>query len=71
MKKRRDFLRDGAHACAVAVAAGATGLANRSTAQAAEGQKYLLNDGLGNEDPGYLILTFIGSSSRDASGDAG
>jgi hypothetical protein len=66
MKKRRDFLEDSAHACAVAVAAGATGLANPSTAEAAEGQKYLLVGLVGSENPTRANFPFVNRGTRPA-----
>ena len=59
MKKRRDFLKEGAHACAVAVAAGATGLADTSTVRAAEAQKYLLVGLVGSENPTRANFPFV------------
>lgn len=70
MKKRREFLKGGAHACAVAVAAGTTGLAAQSAANAAETQKYLLIGLVGSENPTRANFPFVWSVAlREAGND--
>lgn len=70
MKKRRDFLKEGAHACAVAVAAGPTGLADTSTVRAAEAQKYLLVGLVGSENPTRANFPFVWAAAlKDAGHD--
>ena len=69
MTKRRDFIRDGAHACAVAVASGATGLAAASTAGAAETQKYLLIGLVGSENPTRANFPFVWATALKDAGN--
>ena len=45
MKKRREFLKKSAHACAAAVAASATGLGNLSSANQSMSEKLVLLPG--------------------------
>ena len=69
MKKRRDFLKQGAHACAVAVSAGATGLANTPTTNAAETQKYLLIGLVGSENPTRANFPFVWATALKEAGN--
>ena len=50
MRKRREFLKQSAHACVAAAAVGAAGLAS-GKADAAESQEFLLIGLVGSENP--------------------
>jgi hypothetical protein len=69
VKKRRDFLRDSAHACAAAVAVGAAGLANPSGADAAEAQKFLLIGLVGSENPTRANFPFVWAAALKEAGN--
>ena len=69
MTKRRDFIRDGAHACVAAVAAGATGLAAASASEAAEAQKYLLIGLTGSENPTRANFPFVWATALKDAGN--
>jgi len=69
VKKRREFLKKSAHACAAAVAASATGLGNLSSANAAEGQKFLLIGLVGSENPTRANFPFVWAAALREAGN--
>ena len=69
MTKRREFLKEGAHACAAAVAAGAAGLANPSSVDAADAQKFLLIGLVGSENPTRANFPFVWATALKEAGN--
>jgi hypothetical protein len=69
VKKRREFLREGAHACAAAVAVGTAGLANVASADAAETQKFLLIGLVGSENPTRANFPFVWATALKEAGN--
>lgn len=66
---RRDFLKKGAHACAAAVAASATGLANATAHDAAQGQRFLLIGLAGSENPTRANFPFVWAAALKEAGN--
>src|SRR5262245_3861587 len=69
MRKRRAFLREGAHACAAAIAGSAAALAGHSNAQAAEAQKFLLIGLVGYENPTGANFPFVWAAALKEAGN--
>src|ERR1044072_1050255 len=65
MTKRRELLKKGAHACAAAVVASATGLANPNPAEA---QKFLLIGLVGSENPTRANFPFVWATALKEAG---
>ncbi len=66
MTKRRELLKKGAHACAAAVVAGATDLANPNVAEA---QKFLLIGLVGSENPTRANFPFVWATALKEAGN--
>ena len=69
MRKRREFLREGVHACAAVVAGSAAALASHSSAQAAEAQKFLLIGLVGSENPTRANFPFVWAAALKEAGN--
>jgi hypothetical protein len=69
LNKRRDFLRQGTHACAAAVSASAAGFANLANANAAESQKFLLIGLVGSENPTRANFPFVWAAALKEAGN--
>lgn len=67
--KRREFLKQSTHACAAAVAAGATGLLNLTDATAPETQKFLLIGLAGSENPTRANFPFVWAAALREAGN--
>ena len=69
MTKRREFLKKGTHACAVAVAGGTTGLTIPTGANAAEAQRFLLIGLVGSENPTRANFPFVWAAALKEAGN--
>jgi len=66
---RREFLKKSAHACAAAVAAGATGLFDLTNANPPEKQKFLLIGLTGSENPTRANFPFVWAAALHEAGN--
>lgn len=69
MTKRRELLKRGAHACAAALAASASGIADPTRSNAAEGQKFLLIGLVGSENPTRANFPFVWAAALKEAGN--
>lgn len=69
MTKRREFLKNGSHACAAAVAASATGLFTSTGVHAPEQQKFLLIGLAGSENPTRANFPFVWAAALQEAGN--
>src|SRR5262245_58426841 len=67
--KRREFVKKGAHACAAAVAASATGLFNLTNANVPEVQRFLLIGLVGSENPTRANFPFVWAAALQEAGN--
>ena len=69
MRRRREFLREGAHACAAAIAGSTAALATQPSAQAMEAQKFLLIGLVGSENPTRANFPFVWAAALKEAGN--
>lgn len=70
MPSRRSFLNKGGHMCAAAIAGTALGSSSQAETGAAEGQRFLLIDLVGSENPTRANFPFVWAAAlREAGHD--
>ena len=69
MTRRRDFLKNSAHACAATLAGSTTGLPNSIRTDAVQVQKFLLIGLAGSENPTRANFPFVWATALKGSGN--